>query len=137
MFLFYLQELADLKRENFSLKLRIHELEKHQQQTSADSTEDVFQTGVDQELHTLLREKEMELVQIRDQHLSKVLEVQRLQLDLKKKEQQLTDLMEKNEQLEKELEDLQQQRRKDCEAVKEFTVQMRTLQDRTKDVEVN
>lgn len=52
MFLSIFQQIAELKKDNFSLKLRIYFLEERMQQKFGDG-EDVFKTVSDHSFHSL------------------------------------------------------------------------------------
>ncbi len=43
-FVYHLQQITALKKENFNLKLRIYFMEERMQQKCDDSTEDIFKT---------------------------------------------------------------------------------------------
>ena len=62
-------------------------------------------------------EKQTELAQLQGEHHAKVLEAQKLQRALDRKEQELADLQQAKDQLEVELEDLQQQKKKGDKAL--------------------
>lgn len=62
-------------------------------------------------------EKQTELAQLQGEHHAKVLEGQKLQRALDRKEQELSDLQQTKDQLEVELEDLQQQKKKGDKAL--------------------
>lgn len=62
-------------------------------------------------------EKQNELAQLQGEHHSKVLEAQKLQRALDRKEQELADLQQTKDQLEVEMEDLQQQKKKGDKAL--------------------
>lgn len=57
-------------------------------------------------------EKQAELAQLQGEHHTKVLEAQKLQRSLGRREQELADMQQAREQLEVELEDVQQQKKK-------------------------
>ena len=58
-----------------------------------------------------------ELAQLQGEHHAKVLEAQKLQRGLDRKEQELADMQQAKDQLEVELEDLQQQKKKGDKAL--------------------
>lgn len=58
-----------------------------------------------------------ELAQLQGDHHAKLLEAQKLQRGLDRKEQELVDLLQAKDQLEVELEDLQQQKKKGDKAL--------------------
>lgn len=62
-------------------------------------------------------EKQTELAQLQGEHHAKVLEAQKLQRALDRKEQELADMQQAKDQLEVELEDLQQQKKKGDKAL--------------------
>lgn len=62
-------------------------------------------------------EKQAELSQLQGEHHTKVLEAQKLQRSLGRREQELADLQQAKDQLELELEDLQQQKKKGDKAL--------------------
>lgn len=62
-------------------------------------------------------EKQTELAQLQGEHNAKVLEGQKLQRALDRREQELADLQQAKDQLEVELEDLQQQKKKGDKAL--------------------
>lgn len=70
-----------------------------------------------EEHQNLLMEKQTELAQLQGEHHTKVLEAQKLQRALDRKEQELADLQQAKDQLEVELEDLQQQKKKGDKAL--------------------
>lgn len=61
--------------------------------------------------------KQTELAQLQGEHHAKVLEAQKLQRGLDRREQELADLQQAKDQLEVELEDLQQQKKKGDKAL--------------------
>lgn len=61
--------------------------------------------------------KQTELAQLQGEHHVTVLEAQKLQRGLDRKEQELADLQQAKDQLELELEDLQQQKKKGDKAL--------------------
>lgn len=94
-----------------------------------------------EEHQNLLMEKQTELAQLQGEHHAKVLETQKLQRGLERKDQELADLQQAKEQLEVELEDLQQQKKKGDKALNvrlveksdhplSFTIQRWDLLDR-------
>ncbi|XP_061555293.1 CDK5 regulatory subunit-associated protein 2 isoform X3 [Phycodurus eques] len=80
-----------------------------------------------EEHQTLLMAKQTELVQLQGEHHAKVLEAQKLQRALDRREQELSDLQRAKEQLEVELEDLQQQKKKGDKAVNDLNNQLKKL----------
>ncbi|XP_057675056.1 CDK5 regulatory subunit-associated protein 2 isoform X2 [Corythoichthys intestinalis] len=80
-----------------------------------------------EEHQTLLMAKQMELVQLQGEHHGKVLEAQKLQRALERREQELADLQQSKEQLEVELEDLQQQKKKGDKALNDLNNQLKKL----------
>lgn len=62
-------------------------------------------------------EKQTELAQLQGEHHAKVLEAQKLQRALDRKEQELSDLQQLKDQLETELEDARQQKKKGDKAL--------------------
>lgn len=62
-------------------------------------------------------EKQTELAQLQGEHHAKVLEAQKLQRALDRKEQELADMQQAKDQLDVELEDLQQQKKKGDKAL--------------------
>lgn len=70
-----------------------------------------------EEHQTVLLEKQSELAQLQGEHHAKVLEAQKLQRALDRKQQELADLQQAKEQLDEELEDLQQQKKNGDKAV--------------------
>lgn len=75
-----------------------------------------FPQGVE-EHQNLLMTKQTELAQLQGEHHAKVLEAQKLQRGLDRKEQELADLQQAKDQLELELEDLQQHKKKGDKAL--------------------
>lgn len=61
--------------------------------------------------------KQTELIQLQGEHHAKVLDAQKLQRALDRKEHELSDLQQAKEQLEVQLEDLQQQKKKGDKAL--------------------
>ncbi|KAM9337803.1 CDK5 regulatory subunit-associated protein 2 [Symphorus nematophorus] len=72
-------------------------------------------------------EKQTELAQLQGEHHAKVLEAQKLQRALDRKEQELADLQQAKDQLEVELEDLQQQKKKGDKALNDLNNQLKKL----------
>lgn len=62
-------------------------------------------------------EKQTELAQLQGEHHAKVLEAQKLQRALDRKEQELAGLQQTKAQLEMEMEDMQQQQKKGDKAI--------------------
>jgi len=62
-------------------------------------------------------EKQAELAQLQGEHHTKVLEAQKLQRSLGRREQELADMQQAKEQMEVELEDVQQQKKKGDKAL--------------------
>ncbi|XP_061589722.1 CDK5 regulatory subunit-associated protein 2 isoform X1 [Cololabis saira] len=85
-----------------------------------------FFQGVE-EHQNLLMEKQNELAQLQGEHHSKVLEAQKLQRALDRKEQELADLLQTKDQLEVELEDTQQQKKKGDKALNDLNNQLKKL----------
>uniref|UniRef100_UPI003AAC0E90 CDK5 regulatory subunit-associated protein 2 n=1 Tax=Centroberyx gerrardi TaxID=166262 RepID=UPI003AAC0E90 len=80
-----------------------------------------------EEHQTLLMEKQAELAQLQGEHHTKVLEAQKLQRSLARREQELADLQQAKDQLEVELEDLQQQKKKGDKALNDLHNQLKKL----------
>ncbi|CAJ1070285.1 CDK5 regulatory subunit-associated protein 2 isoform X6 [Xyrichtys novacula] len=80
-----------------------------------------------EEHQNLLMEKQTELAQLQGEHHAKVLESQKLQRGLDRKDQELADLQQAKEQLEVELEDLQQQKKKGDKALNDLNNQLKKL----------
>ncbi|KAM6975679.1 LOW QUALITY PROTEIN: CDK5 regulatory subunit-associated protein 2 [Tautogolabrus adspersus] len=80
-----------------------------------------------EEHQNLLMEKQTELAQLQAEHHAKVLESQKLQRGLDRKDQELTDLQQAKEQLEVELEDMQQQKKKGDKALNDLNNQLKKL----------
>ncbi|XP_068429681.1 CDK5 regulatory subunit-associated protein 2 isoform X3 [Clinocottus analis] len=80
-----------------------------------------------EEHQTLLMAKQTELAQLQGEHHAKVLEGQKLQRGLGRKEQELADLQQAKDQLEVELEDLQQQKKKGDKALNDLNNQLKKL----------
>ncbi|XP_041666667.1 CDK5 regulatory subunit-associated protein 2 isoform X2 [Cheilinus undulatus] len=80
-----------------------------------------------EEHQNLLMEKQTELAQLQGEHHAKVLESQKLQRGLERKDQELADLQQAKEQLEVELEDLQQQKKKGDKALNDLNNQLKKL----------
>ncbi|XP_061703679.1 CDK5 regulatory subunit-associated protein 2 isoform X1 [Syngnathoides biaculeatus] len=72
-------------------------------------------------------DKQTELVQLQGEHHAKVLEAQKLQRAVDRREQELADLQRAKEQLEVELEDLQQQKKKGDKALNDLNNQLKKL----------
>ncbi|XP_017263118.1 CDK5 regulatory subunit-associated protein 2 isoform X2 [Kryptolebias marmoratus] len=88
-----------------------------------------------EEHQSLLMEKQTELAQLQGEHHVKVLEAQKLQRALDRKEQELSDLQQTKDQLEVELEDLQQQKKKGDKALNDLNNQLKKLSGEMKDRE--
>uniref|UniRef100_A0A8C2ZWG4 CDK5 regulatory subunit associated protein 2 n=1 Tax=Cyclopterus lumpus TaxID=8103 RepID=A0A8C2ZWG4_CYCLU len=80
-----------------------------------------------EEHQTLLMAKQTELAQLQGEHHAKVLEGQKLQRGLDRKEQELADLRQAKDQLEVELEDVQQQKKKGDKALNDLNNQLKKL----------
>ncbi|KAM9820920.1 LOW QUALITY PROTEIN: CDK5 regulatory subunit-associated protein 2 [Neosynchiropus ocellatus] len=80
-----------------------------------------------EEHQNLLMVTQTELAQLQGDHHSKVLEAQKLQRALDRREQELADMQQAKEQLEEELEDLQQQKKKGDKAVNDLNNQLKKL----------
>ncbi|KAM7368804.1 hypothetical protein PAMP_013111 [Pampus punctatissimus] len=80
-----------------------------------------------EEHQNLLMTKQTELAQLQGEHHVKVLETQKLQRALDRKEQELGDLQQAKDQLEVELEDLQQQKKKGDKALNDLNNQVKKL----------
>ncbi|XP_034458290.1 CDK5 regulatory subunit-associated protein 2 isoform X15 [Hippoglossus hippoglossus] len=80
-----------------------------------------------EEHQNLLMSKQTELSQLQGEHHVKVLEAQKLQRALDRKEQELADLQQAKDQLEVELEDLQQQKKKGDKALNDLNNQLKKL----------
>ncbi|XP_035464454.2 CDK5 regulatory subunit-associated protein 2 isoform X2 [Scophthalmus maximus] len=80
-----------------------------------------------EEHQSLLMAKQTELAQLQGEHHGKVLEAQKLQRALDRKEQELGDLQQAKDQLEVELEDLQQQKKKGDKALNDLNNQLKKL----------
>ncbi|XP_059214660.1 CDK5 regulatory subunit-associated protein 2 isoform X2 [Centropristis striata] len=80
-----------------------------------------------EEHQNLLMAKQTELAQLQGEHHVKVLEAQKLQRGLERKEQELADLQQAKDQLEVELEDLQQQKKKGDKALNDLNNQLKKL----------
>ncbi|XP_034565146.1 CDK5 regulatory subunit-associated protein 2 isoform X4 [Notolabrus celidotus] len=80
-----------------------------------------------EEHQNLLMERQTELAQLQGEHHSKVLETQKLQRGLDRKDQELADLQQAKEQLEVELEDMQQQKKKGDKALNDLNNQLKKL----------
>ncbi|XP_016894037.1 CDK5 regulatory subunit-associated protein 2 isoform X2 [Cynoglossus semilaevis] len=88
-----------------------------------------------EEHQNLLIEKQSELAQLQGEHHAKVLEAQKLQRALDRKEQELVDLQQGKDQLEAELEDLQQQKKKGDKTVNDLNNQLRKVSDEIRERE--
>ncbi|XP_037547677.1 CDK5 regulatory subunit-associated protein 2 [Nematolebias whitei] len=84
---------------------------------------------------SLLMEKQTELAQLQGEHHVKVLEAQKLQRALDRKEQELADLQQTKDQLDVELEDLQQQKKKGDKALNDLNNQLKKLSGEMKERE--
>ncbi|XP_077594073.1 CDK5 regulatory subunit-associated protein 2 [Stigmatopora nigra] len=82
-----------------------------------------------EEHQSLLMAKQTELAQLQGDHHGKVLETQKLQRALERREQELADLQQSKEQLEVELDDLQQQKKKGDKALNDMRNQLKKLSD--------
>ncbi|XP_051906465.1 CDK5 regulatory subunit-associated protein 2 isoform X2 [Hippocampus zosterae] len=82
-----------------------------------------------EEHQSLLMTKQTELIQLQGEHHAKVLEAQKLQRALDRKEHELSDLHQAKEQLEVQLEDLQQHKKKGDKALNDLTNQLKKLRD--------
>ncbi|TNN58666.1 Myomegalin [Liparis tanakae] len=80
-----------------------------------------------EEHQTLLMAKQTELAQLQGEHHATVLDGQKLQRGLDRKEQELADLQQAKEQLEVELEDLQKQKKKGDKALNDLNNQLKKL----------
>ncbi|KAM9794759.1 CDK5 regulatory subunit-associated protein 2 isoform 3-T3 [Syngnathus typhle] len=80
-----------------------------------------------EEHQSLLTAKQTELIQLQGDHHAKVMEAQKLQRALDRREQELADLQQAKEQLEVELEDLQQQKKKGDKALNDLNNQVKKL----------
>uniref|UniRef100_A0A8C5D3B0 CDK5 regulatory subunit associated protein 2 n=1 Tax=Gadus morhua TaxID=8049 RepID=A0A8C5D3B0_GADMO len=82
-----------------------------------------------EEHQSLLMEKQAELAHLQGEHHTKVLEAQKLQRALARREQELADMQQAKEQLEFELEDFQQQKKKGDKAlnVRQIQKQLKKL----------
>ncbi|XP_046901597.1 CDK5 regulatory subunit-associated protein 2-like isoform X3 [Hypomesus transpacificus] len=80
-----------------------------------------------EEHQNLLMEKQAELALLQGDHHAKVLEAQKLQRSLGRREQEVADLQQAKEQQELELEDLQQQKKKGDKALNEAQNQLKKL----------
>uniref|UniRef100_A0A3Q3NA25 CDK5 regulatory subunit associated protein 2 n=1 Tax=Labrus bergylta TaxID=56723 RepID=A0A3Q3NA25_9LABR len=80
-----------------------------------------------EEHQNLLMEKQTELAQLQAEHHAKVLESQKLQRGLDRKDQELTDLQQAKEQLEVELEEMQQQKKKGDKALNDLNNHLKKL----------
>ncbi|CAB1332460.1 unnamed protein product [Coregonus sp. 'balchen'] len=80
-----------------------------------------------EEHQSLLMEKQEELAQLQGEHQTKLLEAQKLQRSLWRREQELSDLQQAKEQLDQELEEFQQQKKKGDKALNEVQNQLKKL----------
>ncbi|XP_059894564.1 CDK5 regulatory subunit-associated protein 2 isoform X6 [Gadus macrocephalus] len=80
-----------------------------------------------EEHQSLLMEKQAELAHLQGEHHTKVLEAQKLQRALARREQELADMQQAKEQLEFELEDFQQQKKKGDKALNDLQNQLKKL----------
>ncbi|XP_078812333.1 CDK5 regulatory subunit-associated protein 2 isoform X3 [Oryzias latipes] len=80
-----------------------------------------------EEHQNLLMEKQTELAQLQGEHHAKVLEAQKLQRALDRREQELSDLQQLKDQLETELEDMKQQKKKGDKALNDLNNQLKKL----------
>ncbi|CAL8318255.1 unnamed protein product [Lota lota] len=80
-----------------------------------------------EEHQSLLMEKQAELAHLQGEHHTKVLEAQKLQRSLARREQELADMQQAKEQLEFELEDFQQQKKKGDKALNDLQNQLKKL----------
>uniref|UniRef100_A0A8C9Z5V6 CDK5 regulatory subunit associated protein 2 n=1 Tax=Sander lucioperca TaxID=283035 RepID=A0A8C9Z5V6_SANLU len=80
-----------------------------------------------EEHQNLLMATQTELTQLQGEHHAKVLEAQKLQRGLDRKEQELADMQQAKDQLEVELEDLQLQKKKGDKAVNDLNNQLKKL----------
>ncbi|XP_062415001.1 CDK5 regulatory subunit-associated protein 2 [Pungitius pungitius] len=80
-----------------------------------------------EEHQNLLMATQTELAQLQGDHHAKLLEAQKLQRGLDRKEQELVDLLQAKDQLEVELEDLQQQKKKGDKALNDLNNQLKKL----------
>ncbi|XP_067341071.1 CDK5 regulatory subunit-associated protein 2 isoform X6 [Channa argus] len=80
-----------------------------------------------EEHQNLLMEKQTELAQLQGEHHAKLLEAQKLQRALDRKDQELADLQQAKDQLEVELEDMQQQKKKGDKAFNDLNNQLKKL----------
>ncbi|KAM8828804.1 LOW QUALITY PROTEIN: CDK5 regulatory subunit-associated protein 2 [Spinachia spinachia] len=80
-----------------------------------------------EEHQNLLMATQTELAQLQGDHHAKLLEAQKLQRGLDRKEQELADLVQAKDQLEVELEDLQQQKKKGDKALNDLNNQLKKL----------
>ncbi|XP_035996244.1 CDK5 regulatory subunit-associated protein 2 isoform X2 [Fundulus heteroclitus] len=88
-----------------------------------------------EEHQNLLMEKQTEFAHLQGEHHTKVLEAQKLQRALDRKEQEFADLQQTKDQLEVELEDLQQQKKKGDKALNDLTNQLKKLGSEMKERE--
>ncbi|XP_078127487.1 CDK5 regulatory subunit-associated protein 2 isoform X3 [Sander vitreus] len=80
-----------------------------------------------EEHQNLLMATQTELAQLQGEHHAKVLEAQKLQRGLDRKEQELADMQQAKDQLEVELEDLQLQKKKGDKALNDLNNQLKKL----------
>ncbi|XP_010899423.2 CDK5 regulatory subunit-associated protein 2 [Esox lucius] len=80
-----------------------------------------------EERQSLLTEVQAELAQLQGEHHAKLLEAQKLQRSLGRREQELEDLQQAKELLDQELEELQQQKKKGDKALNEVQNQLKKL----------
>ncbi|KAK2819336.1 hypothetical protein Q5P01_024897 [Channa striata] len=80
-----------------------------------------------EEHQNLLMATQTELAQLQGEHHAKLLEAQKLQRALDRKEQELGDLQQAKDQLEVELEDMQQQKKKGDKALNDLNNQVKKL----------
>ncbi|XP_072310730.1 CDK5 regulatory subunit-associated protein 2 [Eucyclogobius newberryi] len=90
--------------------------------------------GAEEHQH-LLMDKQTELAQLQGEHHAKVLETQKLQRALGRKEQELAGLQQAKDQLELELEEVQQQQKKGDKAVNDLNNQLKKLNGNIKERE--
>uniref|UniRef100_A0A3Q2T0V3 CDK5 regulatory subunit associated protein 2 n=1 Tax=Fundulus heteroclitus TaxID=8078 RepID=A0A3Q2T0V3_FUNHE len=88
-----------------------------------------------EEHQNLLMEKQTEFAHLQGEHHTKVLEAQKLQRALDRREQEFADLQQTKDQLEVELEDLQQQKKKGDKALNDLTNQLKKLSSEMKERE--
>ncbi|XP_028458357.1 CDK5 regulatory subunit-associated protein 2 isoform X4 [Perca flavescens] len=88
-----------------------------------------------EEHQNLLMATQTELAQLQGEHHAKVLEAQKLQRGLDRKEQELADMQQAKDQLEVELEDLQQQKKKGDKALNDLNNQLKKMGGEIRDRE--